>query len=377
MPRTPILFFPGIMGSRLYFPNSRRYWDPDSARRMLWWAPLRPFRSDDDNRKELHFTEPAGVIAEAVQGEAGSLELGWGGVVWSFYSEYLRLLRGLAADGRAFAVGYDWRQDLRALGEYAADKIRAALEMTGAPKVSLVGHSMGGLVIRAALTAAPALGAAVDRVLFVCQPAAGAVVLYRRLFTGLVRGLDGGGGVADRVFRLILGNDRAGFVGNMSGLPGGVQLLPTRHFPADGGRHWNEVLGNGTPHGELYLNAACPPGLVAAAAHPDPGVRADFQDRLEETADAHDWLGAPVLPSPVEGWQVAGDALETDVSIRFDAAGTPLPGRAAGGDDTVSRSSATAMQLADPTRTSLVPNLSHGTACLDLRVMAWTQGMLS
>ena len=29
MPRTPILFFPGIMGSRLYFPNSRRYWDPD------------------------------------------------------------------------------------------------------------------------------------------------------------------------------------------------------------------------------------------------------------------------------------------------------------------------------------------------------------
>ena len=33
----PILFFPGVMGSRLYFPNSHRYWDPDWPLRMSQW----------------------------------------------------------------------------------------------------------------------------------------------------------------------------------------------------------------------------------------------------------------------------------------------------------------------------------------------------
>ena len=59
--------------------------------------------------------------------------LGWGGVVWSFYVDFLRALRSLAGDGRAFAVGYDWRQDIRWLGEYAADKLNGVLSATGAP----------------------------------------------------------------------------------------------------------------------------------------------------------------------------------------------------------------------------------------------------
>jgi len=376
MPSTPIIFFPGIMGSRLYFPNSRRYWDPDSTRRMLWWMPVSPFRSDEDNRKQLHFLEPAGVIAESVPGEERSLELGWGGAVWSFYGSYLRGLRSLPNVGPVHCVGYDWRQDLRSLGEYAAEKIRTALEATGAGSVCLIGHSMGGLVIRSALRAAPELTEHIGRILFICQPATGAVVLYRRLFTGLSRGLDGGGGAGDRAFRFILGNSRSGFVGNMSGLPGAVQLMPSRHFPKDDGRHWHDALDNGTLHADLYTNPASPPGLLGASAHPDPAVRADFRDRIEEKTDAHDWLGEPIVPPSVDAWQVAGDACETDVSVRFDGAAI-VPVRKASGDDTVPRPSATAMRIADPWRTAILPDLRHSTACLDVRVLNWTQGIFT
>jgi hypothetical protein len=172
---------------------------------------------------------------------------------------------------------------------------------------------------------------------------------------------------------LILGNDRAGFVGNMSGLPGGVQLLPTRDFPLNNGQRWNDALNNGLPYPELYLNIASPPGLTGANAHPDPAVRADFRDRLEEMAESHEWLGTPELPPGIEAWQTAGDGLLTDVTIGFDTTGNPVPGRETMGDETVPRLSATAMRLTDSSRTTLKPNLSHGTACLDPRVMAWTQ----
>jgi pimeloyl-ACP methyl ester carboxylesterase len=371
----PILFFPGIMGSRLYFPNSRRYWDPDMVRRMARWAPIRPFRSDDDNRRDLHFLESAGVIVGPVRGHPEGEALGWGGVVWSFYSEYLPLLRELAAGGNAFAVGYDWRQDLRWLGAYAADKVRQALATTGAAKVALVGHSMGGLVARAALRSAPDLVGRVSKVVFVAQPAVGAVILYRRLFTGMVPGLDGGNGVLDRVVRLILGNSRAGFVGNMSGLPGGVSLLPSGSFPVDSaGRRWHEALDGGLPHDELYLNAANPPGLVGPASHPNPEVQADFRARVEEVAEMHRWLGPPVLDPGIEMWQLVGRGLQTEVGIGFSGP-TAQPRRTSDGDDTVPSLSARAMTT-DPGRTIEFAGLSHATACQQPGVSEATRHIL-
>src|SRR4051812_39671299 len=178
MPDRPaIVFLPGVMGSRLFFPDSGKFWDPDSPWRMLRWAPLWPFRSDDDNRRELHAREPAGVVIDPLTGDVDNdgVAHGWGGVVWSFYGAYLKHLRDLAGAGRAFAVGYDWRQDIRWLGEYAAEKLWKALDATGADRLAIVAHSMGGLVARAAFKHDPTLIPRVAKVLFVCQPATGAV----------------------------------------------------------------------------------------------------------------------------------------------------------------------------------------------------------
>ena len=114
MASQPIVFLPGVMGSRLFFKASKRYWDPDSTWRMLRWAPIWPFRSDEDNRLDLHARQPAGVMIDPETNavDADGVALGWGGVVWSFYGEFLKMLRELAAGRRAFAVGYDWRQDI-------------------------------------------------------------------------------------------------------------------------------------------------------------------------------------------------------------------------------------------------------------------------
>jgi pimeloyl-ACP methyl ester carboxylesterase len=372
----PILLFPGVMGSRLYFLNTHRYWDPDSALRMARWAPLWPFRSDDDNRKVFHFDEPAGVIVEGVPGHPESEELGWGGVVWSCYGRYLLLLHELTGGGSAFAVGYDWRQDLHRLGRYAADKIMRASAVTKS-KVALVAHSMGGFVVRAAFRTEPELADRVAKVLFVCQPVYGAVGLYRRLFTGLMPEYDRGGGVLARAYRAVLGNNRAGFVGNVSGQPGTLALLPSVHFPrAPDGGYWHDALAHGLDPAQLYLGEEAPLGLSGPDAHPDPEVRTAFRQRLREVMETHEWLGEPVLPEPVEVWQLLGVGLATEVSVRLEA-GTVVPRRTAAGDDTVPPASARGMRVEDPARTIEIPELSHATACRDPRVMEETRRIFS
>src|SRR5512135_27808 len=184
----PIVLFPGIMGSRLFFPTSGKYWDPDDYWRMGRWAPIWPFRSDDDNRVQLHAREPAGLIIDTADVSAEERDRGWSTLVWSFYGGLLRVLQdGVGASGGVYAVGYDWRQDIGWLGEYAADKIDRIQGMAGAKRVAVVAHSMGGLVIRSALSVRPELCEKLGVVVHVCQPSAGAVILYRRLLTGLIR----------------------------------------------------------------------------------------------------------------------------------------------------------------------------------------------
>ena len=378
--RPPIVFLPGVMGSRLYFPDSDKFWDPDSTWRMLRWAPLWPVRSNDDNRRELHAKEPAGVVIDPRDDDVDpdGVALGWGGVVWSFYGDYLRLLRDLAGGRRAFAVGYDWRQDIRWLGEYVADKFWAALDTTGASQLALVTHSMGGLVARAAFRHDPNLVPRISKVLYVCQPATGAVLIYRRLFTGLVPQLDGGRGISDRAFRLLLGNNRAAFVGNMSGQPGPLQLLPSKFFPTDSaGLAWNEALDADIAFRDLYGSQQSPPGLSDPTLDLPADALADFADRVLDVAEFHEWLGAAAAPEPAPPatWVVCGKGQPTEVRIAFpERCATPQVTDE--GDGIVPILSALALGIRED-RVFVVSELEHATACLDHRVMDQTRSVLS
>ena len=62
---------------------------------------------------------------------------------------YLKLTLSLRKAGfDAVLLDYDWRRDIEALGKQLAERIAA----DGHDEVALIGHSMGGLVARAALT---------------------------------------------------------------------------------------------------------------------------------------------------------------------------------------------------------------------------------
>ena len=168
-----------------------------------------------------------------------------------------------SVDGQAFAVGYDWRQDLQWLGRFAAQKIALACELTKS-EVAPAAHSMGGTGgARAAFQTEPELMKQVEKVVFVCQPVLGTVLLYRRLFTGLMPGFDGEGTVAARAFRFLMGNSRAGFIGTISGQPGPLSLLPNTSFPPTReGIPWHEALAHGIAAYDLYSNPVSPPGCT-------------------------------------------------------------------------------------------------------------------
>ena len=359
---TPIVLLPGILGSRLYFRNPKLFWDPDSNSRMLRWMPIAPFRSDEDNRVDLHASEPAGVVFDTANVSDDQMNRGWSTVSFDYYGKLLNQLQGqFKPTGNTYAIGYDWRQDITWLADYVAAKLDQILADAGATDAVIVTHSMGGLVVRTALRD-PVFAAKVKAVIHVAMPAAGAVVLYRRLFTGMLAPFDGGNGISDRLFRMLLGNTRKAFVGTASGMPGAIQLIPTAAFPADGnGAFWNPFVTLPTDIAPaIYANAACPPGLVPNNIQLKPEVVADLQDRVADLALFQNIYGDPADKLHAETWLVYGTALDTESKIGFNN-GNPNPSRDKSGDGTVPAASATSLQLGS--RMIAVPGAEHGGAC--------------
>lgn len=371
----PIVMLPGMMGTRLHFPNADRYWDPDSVRRMAPWLFATAIGSGGKVARQMHRDEPAEVVADANDIRGDERDFGWEGVVASFYVGFLRGLRAARGD-TVSAVGYDWRQDITLLGRVVAGQIR---EHAGAGEVILVTHSMGGLVARAALAQDADLAARVRAVVHVCQPVLGAVLFYRRCFTGAVRGLDGG--IRDLPFRLLAGDSPAEFVRHVCGLPGAMQLLPAPEYRASGGANWNAPFGaqfQARP-GALYQFATRPPGLSDPRA--DPFVLSNLPARLAEVGAYH--AHAPAFRFDRERtWAVFGDALDTDDDIAFNGPKIDLARlKAKAGDGVVPRTSGAALfpdVVADwdpnappgpPPRQWRMAGLEHAGAMLDPRVL--------
>jgi len=363
---TPIILLPGIMGSRLFFSNSGKFWDPDDKLRMLSWLPIRPFRSDDDNRLTLHASAPAGVIYDTSSNvDQAQSDRGWSTVAWSYYGPLLTSLQNqFGAKGSAYAIGYDWRQDIEWLGGYVAGKIQGILSETGVEKAIVVTHSMGGLVLRSALLSNALADTELATLVHVCIPAAGGLSLYRRMFTGMIQPYDGGSGIGDSAFRLLLGNSRKGFVGNMSGLPGAVELLPSSFFPLDShGAFWNAEL-NGMAFNDLYAAQTSPPGLIPQISLA-ADVYQDLQDRVSDIANFEAFFGNPAVSLHPETWLIYGTGQATETHISFTS-GIANPVVDNLGDGTVPQISAMALNLG---ARALAANVEHSAACADAPVV--------
>ena len=150
-PGRRVYLLPGIMGSQLGFVRGGRR--PND---ILWLDPI-----------DIIF----GRLTELkLPGSPRLIALG------AMSYTYLKLALSLRAAGfDAVLVEYDWRRDVASIGRALAERIAT----DGGEEVALVGHSMGGLVARAALT--HAAGSRVSQLVMLGTPNCGSLAAVQAL----------------------------------------------------------------------------------------------------------------------------------------------------------------------------------------------------
>lgn len=188
-PGRRVYLLPGIMGSQLGFVRGEKR--PND---ILW---LDPIDISSGRLTEMRLT-------------AGSRLLSLGAMAYT----YLKITLSLRNAGfDAVLLDYDWRRDIGTLGKLLA----ARIEADGHDRVALVGHSMGGLVARAALT--HAAGKQVTRLVTLGTPHAGSF--------GAVQALRGTYSVVRKLAQLDLRHDAEYLAREVfSSFPGLYELLP-------------------------------------------------------------------------------------------------------------------------------------------------------
>ncbi|PRP90833.1 Lecithin:cholesterol acyltransferase [Enhygromyxa salina] len=320
----PIVFVPGIMGSRLHFTKIKRYWDPDhTISRMRHWL----LSSADRVRRDFRVnaaSNPVEVMTDGDQLSASQRERGWGGVAWGFYGSLLEHLEGQrygAYDTPVYAIGYDWRQGNDHSGAAIATRIEEILAEQDAERFILLSHSMGGLATRAALKGNAEVAGKLAGVCHIAQPVTGAAVAVRRMFTGATFSGDG------LAMMALLGSNRQKFQTICSALPGAMQLLATQDFTKTDGSWWYTYRTFEEPEVDraweglcwsLYAQPQSPPGLLAPAdsRHAIAAVpRREFNRRLAEARAFHMGMG---LWKHANTWTFYGTGNTTDTSLHFE-----------------------------------------------------------
>lgn len=395
---TPIIFVPGVMGSRLKMPSGSN-WDPDSWTTMGSWALLQDNQAEFDslsvdltpnvgllttfnspslieNNPLLSAISKVPSVQSAVQFYA---ERGWTTISWNFYEAILIALETtfnavaspfiVSIDHPVYAFGYDWRQSNATSGQKLVSFIDAVLaKHPGATDVVLVTHSMGGLVARAAYLDSSVVNK-VRGVVHVTQPSNGSVTAYRRFFTGCISQYDKSpspnpGSVDelidvffkwkvgitltetfDVLWQLIVGRSPAKYARLMSGMPGPMELLPNHRYHLASPQPWL-VTGSAIDLSKVYdlYAEALPPGILSPNLN--RLVRGALQLRLSTAKTFHEQLGGHFHPNT---FVLYSTSLRTDESIEF----TPLlkVNQRENGDGTVHNVSGSCPDLPQDTAT--------------------------
>ncbi len=311
----PIIFVPGVMGSRVQIMSGRT-WDPDSTTARLMWlsatdasrqktrralrahgasggppptpgkvmtdwgsGPGKAICSNDRCRAIGAYATGApaddasatGQDPDAIGGYATGMQdeaiaayyattRNWASVAWGFYGDLLIFLEATLNKDRddpafpVYACGYDWRKCALESGAEVAKFIEDIVSKYSAvaSDAIVITHSMGGLVSRAALVAEPGVVSKIRGIIHGLQPSLGAVTCYRRFFTGASPPADREAKAADKVLNRIMGMEPAQFGYNMSGLPGPLELLPNHMFSTYFGGNWIEGLDSSFDLSAIY-----------------------------------------------------------------------------------------------------------------------------
>ena len=266
----PLVFVPGIMGSRLRragtngkgkgadgLPNLR--WDPGSGG-WMWWN----YSGKDGGYRKRMLVGPSFKASYLEVDNDNPVGDGFSGVMEDYWKKFLKDLKkrdwGPLAkifEFPVYAFGYNWTDSNENSGKKLAARIKEiiseAKQVTGlCEKVILITHSMGGLVARWASEEAGAKGQILG-IIHGVQPATGAPAAYWRMKGGFE-----GGAVTSRV----LGKNATEVTPVLGNLPGGLQLLPTHnHVATSVTKPWLTVTQNGkailslpgsSPYSEIY-----------------------------------------------------------------------------------------------------------------------------
>lgn len=322
----PVILVPGVMGSRIVFPDDE--WNTNSAANMVDWGlstrrrvlmasldvtspgtipvdipisyispvgrltPQRDLRNGRTLEIPILRTDPALLRPAAGRGGVAHNQRrartvtefwqrrGFGGIDWASYFPILNALVNRLNPGPGFfeprpvyACGYDWRQSNTASARTLEQCIRRAFEEHPlAERVILITHSMGGLVARALLAAGNISQAQIAGVVHTVMPADGTPVAYRRFQTGAIEGTDeqqeATGAPIDGPgpFRGILGPDTVQYALTQSVLRGPTELLPHATYPdvfvTQDGRD-NRSVGN--LFADIYLHPRTQGGVLPTA----------------------------------------------------------------------------------------------------------------
>lgn len=266
----PIVFVPGIMGSRLRragtpatadgsYPGDGAdglpvmRWDPGKAG---WMAKTYLYAFAKFRKRMLIGPEfDPGYLAVADAEPVGD---GFAGLM----DDYLPFLRDLrdtdwGAVGRlfefpVFAFGYNWTDSAETAGARLKERIEqirdeARATVGACEQVILVTHSMGGLVARACCRLAGAEGLVLG-VVHGVQPATGSAAAYWRIKAGFE---------GSALPSAVLGNDGKDVTVVLGNSPGGLQLLPNMHYRTNGGAvAWLKVTEDGKVYHGLELPRA-------------------------------------------------------------------------------------------------------------------------
>ena len=195
-PRRRVYVLPGIMGSQLGFIRGGKR--PND---ILWLDPI-----------DIAF----GKLTDLTLNDASRI-VSLGAMNYSYLKMTLSL-RNAGYD--AVLLDYDWRRDIGTLGKLLAERVAA----DGREDVALIGHSMGGLVARAALT--HAAGKRVSQLIMLGTPNAGSLAA--------VQALRGTYSVVRKIAMLDLRHDAEYLARRVfASFPGLHELLPANNSVSD------------------------------------------------------------------------------------------------------------------------------------------------
>ncbi len=225
--KTPLIFIPGIGGSELKVKDQTNWSAPNGhggtftntyqAGEKVWVNQLEAIKPGEDDYFDILKMKSDGINSEANIELTGNLFPGaYQGTIDFFTQNNYTLNKDF------FIFPYDWRKDLALTAPLLDQKIDSIKSQTGAQKVDIIAHSMGGLVARNYI-ADPQRANKVSKLIELGVPHLGSVDFLRNLrFGGCLTKVDTG--------PICLGIPPSEIKDTLQNMIGGFELAPSKTY---------------------------------------------------------------------------------------------------------------------------------------------------